>query len=105
MLQAIFLNALPRKASAIVLHGNPGEYVFVDFLLAHMAPAGDKEKPKVFEKKDFRLCALASLGRFERSTFRLGGGCSILLSYRDIEDLKITDNCPEIRAECHTRLL
>ncbi len=26
---------------------------------------------------------LASLGRFERPTYRLGGGCSIHLSYRD----------------------
>ena len=47
--------------------------------------------PKILEKSNaedifriFRGCWLASLAGFEPTAFRLGGECSILLSYRDI---------------------
>ena len=47
--------------------------------------------PKILEKSNaeaifriFRGCRLASLAGFEPTAFRLGGECSILLSYRDI---------------------
>jgi hypothetical protein len=35
------------------------------------------------------LCAdlVASLARVELATYRLGGGCSILLSYRDMSEI------------------
>ena len=36
--------------------------------------------------------AVASPARFERATFRLGGGCSIQLSYGDIIDGVILSN-------------
>ena len=46
--------------------------------------SGYKKSPKSLIYKGFGRCALASLARFERAAFRLGGERSILLSYRDI---------------------
>ena len=45
--------------------------------------SGYKKSPKSLIYKGFGRCALASLARFERAAFRLGGERSILLSYRD----------------------
>ena len=42
------------------------------------------QSPKSLIYKGFGRCALASLARFERAAFRLGGECSIQLSYGDI---------------------
>ena len=46
--------------------------------------SGYKKSPKSLIYKGFGRCTLASLARFERAAFRLGGERSILLSYRDI---------------------
>ena len=51
------------------------------FLGWPMHPA-EKEITKS-SRNNFVSAALASPGRFERPTFRLGGGCSIQLSYGD----------------------
>ena len=39
-------------------------------------------------KKGLQRDWLVSLARFERATFRLGGECSIQLSYRDKQKMK-----------------
>ena len=39
--------------------------------------------------------ALASPARFERATFRLGGGCSIQLSYGDMKYASILSDLAE----------
>ena len=51
----------------------------------------------ISEKTPWLHCShgvLASPARFERATFRLGGGCSIQLSYGDISYPAILSNFP-----------
>ena len=58
---------------------NCGFFVFLVF---------DKnKKPKTLENKGFRRCSLASIRGFEPPTPRLGGVCSIQLSYMDVSDI------------------
>ena len=58
-----------------------------DFHPLERVPAGHTIKPKTLENKGFRRYALASIRGFEPPTPRLGGECSIQLSYMDVSGL------------------
>ncbi len=52
---------------------------------------------KCLEHIGSRHCLVASPARFERATFRLGGGCSILLSYGDICHIILAKSNPLVK--------
>ena len=54
-----------------------------------MSDDREKQNKKTLQtsKNGLQRCFLASLGRFELPAFRLGGERSILLSYKDIENI------------------
>ena len=52
-----------------------------------MAEKGNAEKPLIYQ--GFSASNLVSLAGFGPTAFRLGGECSILLSYKDLYEIEL----------------
>ena len=68
---------------AIIAHVDHGKTTLVDEMLKQGGVYREKEEQKTLQtpKKGLQRCFLASQKRFELPTPRLGGVCSIQLSY------------------------